>query len=144
MKQQTALICLCLLLAPGPWGIALNHETKECGGYWPGDEYGGYELPVGWEAYYPGDDGIIQTEIGNCTYGSPRSSGDAESCCQELGYAYVGPNIGEARTSPLLLYPLAVYLCRGLAVLCAIGVAVVLVGGGGFFLWKRRRKKQKV
>ena len=142
MKRQAALICLCLLLAPGPWGIALNHETEECGGYWSGDEYGSFELPEGWEAYYPDDHGIIQTEIGSCTFGAPRSSEGAESCCHELGYTYVGPNVGKARTSPLLLYSLAMYVCRGLAVLCAIALAAVLIIGGGFFLWKRRRQKQ--
>jgi hypothetical protein len=142
MKKQTALICLCLLLGPAPWGIALNYETEECGGYCAGDEYGGFELPVGWEAYYPDGDGMIQTEIGSCSFGTPRSSKGAESCCQELGYAYVGLNIGKARTSPLLLFSLAVYVCKTLGLLCAIGLAVSLVIWGGSFLWERRRKKQ--
>ncbi len=47
-----------------PWGIALNHETQECGGFWAGDEYGGSTLPPGWTAYYPDNQGIIETDIG--------------------------------------------------------------------------------
>ena len=144
MKKLTILACLWLLLAPGPWGIALNHETEECGGYWSGDEYGSYELPAGWEAYYPDNDGTIQTEIGSCNYSATQSSERAESCCQELGYTYVGPNIGTARTSPLMLYAIAVFLGKGLAVLCAAGLVIALVIGGGLFLRKRRRKKQQV
>ena len=89
MKKLTALVCLVFLLAPAPWGIALNHETKECGGYWAGDEYGSAELPLGWKAYYPDQQGMIQTEIGSCDFGTsqPPSDTSAERCCQELAPA---------------------------------------------------------
>jgi hypothetical protein len=143
MKKLIALLCLWLLLAPAPWGIALNHQTKECGGYWAGDEYSSAELPPGWKAYYPDNRGIIQTEIGSCSFGTTQSSRNAESCCQELGYTYVGPSVGVARVSPLMVFPIAVFVCTGLAVLLAIGftgLAVALAIGGGFFLWKRGRK----
>jgi len=53
MNNLIVIILLSILLAPAPWGIALNHETKECAGYWGGDEYKGYPLPAGWTAYYP-------------------------------------------------------------------------------------------
>ena len=145
MKKLIPLLCLSLSLAPAPWGIALNHETQECGGFWAGDEYGGSELPPGWTAYYPDNQGIIETEIGSCTFGS-GPSGDAESCCQELGYPYAGANIGDARVSPLMVLILGALACAGLAVLLVAGFIVLavvsLVGGGGLLLWKRGRREQ--
>jgi len=51
MRKLIALLCVGLALAPAPRGIALNHQTRECGAYWAGDEYGGASLPAGWEAY---------------------------------------------------------------------------------------------
>lgn len=144
MNKLILLLCLGLLLAPAPRGIALNHETKECGGFWAGDEYGGSKLPSGWKAYYPDNQGIIHTEIGSCSFGSAQSSSssNAESCCQELGYAYVGSNVGTMRTSPLTISLIAILVCSCLAVSCAIGLVGALVIGGGSFLWRRSRKKQ--
>jgi hypothetical protein len=145
MKNLIPLLCLSLLLAPAPWGIAINYETQECGGYWAGDEYGSSTLPPGWTAYYPDHQGLIETEIGSCTFGS-GPSGDAEGCCQELGYTYAGANIGNARMSPLMGLFLAGLACAGLAVLLVAGFIVLavvsLIGGGGFLFWKRGRRKR--
>jgi hypothetical protein len=145
MKRLVSLLCVLVLLAPAPWGIALNHETKECGGFWAGDEYGSSELEPGWTDYYPDDQGIIKTEVGSCTFGS-GPSGDAEGCCEELGYAYVGPSVGVSRPSPLMLLTVDGLLCAGVVVLLVIVVIVLglvsLVGGGGFLLWRKGRRKQ--
>jgi len=85
-----------------PWGIALNYETKECAGYWGGDEFTSYALPSGWKDYYPDyskyeETGklIIETEIGNCDF----SIGNEEDCCNQLGYAFVAQNIGKGKTT---------------------------------------------
>jgi hypothetical protein len=146
MKKLISLFCLSLVLAPAPWGIALNHGTQECGGYWAGDEYSRSELEPGWTDYYPDDQGMIETDIGSCTFGS-GPSGDAERCCEELGYTYAGPSVGIARLSPLMTLFLGGAACAGLAVLlaaCFIVLAVVsLIGGGGFLLWRRGRRKQQ-
>jgi hypothetical protein len=82
--------------APGPWGIALNVDTKECAGFWPGDEFVGYHLPEGWKSYFPKYDPDTQktslvTEIGECDF----KIREEEKCCQELGYKFVSDNIGK-------------------------------------------------
>jgi hypothetical protein len=141
MKTLLAVVCFSVLLAPAPWGIALNHETQECGGYWAGDEYGSSELPPGWVDFYPDFEGTIETDIGSCSFGR-GPSGDAESCCQELGYTYAGPSIGKASISPLMGFFLGSFACAGLAILLVIGLVIALVVGGGIFLWRRRRRTQ--
>ena len=84
--------------APAPWGLALNHETKECAGYWAGDEFSYYELPDGWEAYYPSlPNNSIEIETGQCNF----RYREYEGCCNQLGYTYVSENIGELRNLTL-------------------------------------------
>jgi hypothetical protein len=82
--------------APGPWGIALNTDSKECAGFWPGDEFVGYHLPEGWKSYFPKYDPDTQkttlvTDIGECEF----KMREEEKCCQELGYKFVSDNIGK-------------------------------------------------
>lgn len=148
MRKLAALVVVGLLLAPWPRGIALNHETKECGSYWRGDEYGTTELPADWQDYYPGNDGVVDTEIGSCTL----HEGGVEGCCQQLGYTYVG-SVGDFSWSPLMMIILAPFVIAGLVVLLVIGFVVfavvaliwvvcLLLIGGGIFLWKRSRRKQ--
>jgi len=100
MKQQKlwfgifpllSVSVIMFLLSPGPWGIALNHDTKQCTDYWTGDEYAYYRLPEGWVDYYP-EDGFIETKYGTCTY-----KGSAEACCQQLGYTYISEDIATRR-----------------------------------------------
>jgi len=86
----------CAKSAPGLWGIALNLETKECAGFWPGDEFVAYHLPDSWKSYFPKYDPETQktslvTEIGECDF----KIREEEKCCQQLGYAYVSDNIGK-------------------------------------------------
>ena len=133
-------LCGSLLLAPAPWGIALNHGTQECGGYWAGDEYGSSELPPGWQDYYPDFEGTIETDIGSCSFGR-GPSGNAEQCCQELGYSYAGPSIGKARMSPLMGLILGGFGCAGLLVLLVMVLVIALVVGVIVFLLRRRRRE---
>ncbi len=82
--------------APAPRGIALNHESRECAGFWPGDEFVIYTLPEHWKPYFPEYNpktGIttLVTDRGVCDY---KRTGDEEKCCKELGYKYVIDNIG--------------------------------------------------
>jgi hypothetical protein len=141
LRRALALVLLGLLLAPAPWGIALNHERKECAGFWGGDEYGSFDLPEGWVAYYPDSEGVIVTEIGSCRFTTSRTYQAAEPCCEELGYAFVDPNIGIGHTSPLMLYAIASSLCKGGGLACGVGLALVLVIGGWLLLRKRRRRR---
>jgi hypothetical protein len=147
-----AQLTLLLLLAPMPWGIALNHETKECGGFWSGDEYAGYRLPEGWVDYYPRQ-GVIETEVGSCSF--PGTSGfespnearakAAEACCQELGYTYVGAPIGKHRLSPLIWLGVGWFLAQ----VCAVcGIVILVAGLIGLIVWiavaliRRQRRSQ--
>jgi len=77
--------------APSIFGMALNHETKECGNFWEGDEFVHYELPEGWEDYYESSSGLTKTEVGDCNWSVLHSE---EDCCKKLGYKYVSGNIG--------------------------------------------------
>ena len=82
--------------APAPRGIALNQESRECAGFWPGDEFVVYTLPEHWQPYFPEYDPktgmtTLVTERGACDY---KRTGDEEKCCKELGYKYVSDNIG--------------------------------------------------
>lgn len=78
--------------APLPWGIAINNATRECAGFWGGDEFYGYNLPAGWEAYYPDyANDVVPTPFGNCTWEYDRE----QACCGQLGLPFVSDNIGE-------------------------------------------------
>jgi len=100
--KKVILLTLALFLisitlvkaAPAMWGLALNPETKECAGYWLGDEFKQYDLPIGWSSYYPNYEkgNIIETDFGNCTFVIENDMGD---CCKQLGYTYVSNNIGK-------------------------------------------------
>lgn len=92
------------LAAPAPWGLALNLETKECAGYWAGDEFVAYHLPAGWKAYYPVYDNTgqslwatVKTEVGECSFQIRKE----EACCLELGYKFVSNNIGKGQMEKL-------------------------------------------
>ncbi|MFA5994535.1 MAG: hypothetical protein WC823_06280 [Parcubacteria group bacterium] len=105
MKKRLFLVAILLFFfvpvcqaAPARWGLALNMETKECAGYWAGDEFVAYHLPAGWKAYYPtyaesGAWGKIITEAGECSFQIRKE----EACCMELGYTFVARNIGQGQ-----------------------------------------------
>lgn len=105
MYKKLSLIFIILLLstniaysAPAMWGLALNFETEECAGYWSGDEFVRYSLPLNWTAYYPYQNNIIQTEIGNCTF---TDATKMEECCNQLGYQFISDNVGKGKLTGL-------------------------------------------
>lgn len=88
--------------APLPHYLAINYATKQCGEYWPGDEYVNYDLPTGWTAYQYGysldDNWFVETPSRTCSV--PQSvarSSFAKVCCSQFGYTYVPGNIGNYR-----------------------------------------------
>ena len=58
--------------APAIDGIAINEQTKECAGYWAGDEFTEYQLPSGWKSYYPNYDEVKE---GKCIEGTGQCEG---------------------------------------------------------------------
>ncbi len=92
MTRLAATALLSTLLAPAPYGVAINYYTQECAGYWGGDEYVSYSVPPGWTVYYPDQNLLIHTRLG--TYSWNRSP---EQFCAQTGYRYVSENIGEDR-----------------------------------------------
>ncbi|MEK7181375.1 MAG: hypothetical protein AAB738_03550 [Patescibacteria group bacterium] len=79
--------------APAMRGVAVNETTRECGGYWQGDEYKQFSLPLGWVAYYPVEEsGSYFITIGNRKIEDSWKDADI---CEKLGYKYVGENIGK-------------------------------------------------
>ncbi len=85
----SVLVCA----APMQWGIAINEKTKECAGYWGGDEFVDYKLPYseGWVSYFPGAYDEAQTPYGACRI--PRTGFNElseelkflTSCCMRFG-----------------------------------------------------------
>jgi hypothetical protein len=135
---KLVVVCLLFFLAPAPWGIALNHQTQQCAGWWAGDEYFQHSLPPGWKAYYPDSNNIIQTEIGSCRWNRNDQRGRAEDCCRQLSYSYVSENIGSTRPGILTIGAGAGLVCVGFVVLVVVIGAVVLLffamrKGWGFF-----------
>lgn len=143
MKRLITLVCLSLLFAPEPWGIALNDATRECAGFWGGDERIFYELPEGWEAYYPNASGVIETGSGTCQWNTGAADNREEQCCRELGYTYVAENIGIRRQTSygnlLICSGIIGLLVAGLAIALPLGLLVV----GGYFLWRRGKKRRQ-
>jgi hypothetical protein len=139
--------------APAPWGLALNHETKECAGYWAGDEFVAYGLPEGWKAYYPAYDssssaeqwGKIKTEVGECNFQIQKE----EACCAELGYKYVSDNIGKGQMTnlrdpgslrkPSVKLPIFIFLAvTGFVLVIAVAILIFL-----FYIWRKKIKFKK-
>ena len=115
--------------APAMRGIAINEATKECGGYWGGDEYKQYSLPSGWTAYYPVEEsGSYFFTIGDKKIEDVGKTNIIN--CERIGYKYVGENVGDLPSAgarkDLILY---------------IGGGVILVGGV-FFAVKIFRKNK--
>jgi len=143
MKKLAIAVVLCLLFAPAPWGIALNYTTKQCAGYWAGDEWHRIALPAGWKAYYPDRNNIIQTEIGSCQWEVSNWDQRAENCCRQLGYTCVSSHIGKDSPTFFTVVIIIVLLAVALGVLAIVGgIVALLVGlitGGGYLLWKRKK-----
>lgn len=134
--------------APLPWGIALDHETRECAGFWAGDEFTHYELPYGWKAYYPDyksynettDLIAIETDIGTFNIiSSEFPYGDWYfKFCNETGYTYVSQNIGIRpnltgfRTKKPLVDNILFIVCIMVSLLVII-----------FMLYKIKKKKRE-
>jgi hypothetical protein len=123
MKTFIVLTFIWTLIGPLPPGIAINPQTKECGyfGYWE-DEYATYHFPSPWEKHY----GLsIQTETGSCQWDGSSSS--AESCCQQLGYTYIG-DAGEKYGLKLWTpYTLLLLLCNPLSLIVLVLTVIALL-----------------
>lgn len=75
------LIKITVYASPGPEGIAINSETKQCSDYWPGDEFVEYTLPEGWTAYYDDMFFSLTTAYGRCYV---KEGDDYSECCKQL------------------------------------------------------------
>jgi hypothetical protein len=127
MNKLMVFALLGLLLGPLPWAIALNHQTKQCAGYWGGDEWAHYDLPSGWNAYYLDSHNVVQTEVGSCQLSFSDLKLSIKNCCKELGYAFVSDNIGAQTGLPAPVNILSVivvyFLFPFLPILVVLGVA---------------------
>ena len=139
MKRLMVFVGLITLFAPMPWGLALNHTTMECAGFWGGDEYGSFNLPEDWDVYYPGTDNLVHTPGGSCTFYASEHYEAAESCCDELPYTYVGGNIGEPNPAPLLALLAGSIVLVILVVITVVFVIAALIIAIVIIVRKRRR-----
>jgi hypothetical protein len=128
------IIILCMffnIMAPMPPGIAINPETKECGDYFGGDEYGSYNLPDPWQIiYHP----TIETDGGTVEW-----NGTTEEYCKQIGYTYVPGNIGTIYgrevKSPIFFTLIIMVVAPILILLAVIGLIYSLVTK-----WMRKHK----
>jgi len=142
MNKIISIVFTVIFLVPAPYGIAINYQTKECAGYWSGDEFITYTLPNGWKAYYPDDNGLIQTEIGACQFWFvPDDFG--ENCCKQLGLAYISNSIGEERGQEIRHpenYPFPNKQVNYLSI-TAISVGVIVITVLVYGLYKEMKRK---
>jgi len=124
----TIVILESVFAAPLPWSIAIKSDTKECAGYWGGDEYVGYKVPSGWKVYYPSDDDVIMTEFGSCEFRKWAGDlpGAEEKCCKELGLTFVSINIGESHGIWQLFYPPTIFYTMCLVIPIFISLFLVI------------------
>lgn len=83
--------------APAMIVDVINHETKECGSYWAGDEWGGHDLPENWVVYSWESEEIIKTGNETCDL----TQYDMNVCCDKFGYTQVGDVRGDYNPSHL-------------------------------------------
>jgi hypothetical protein len=133
MKTVMILAYLIMFIAPAPWGIVLNSQTKECGEYWGGDEYFSYALSDRWKEYYPDNEGLVHTEVGSCNYYE-----GAENCCRQLGYTYIPGNIGEERGYKVPSLYAIILFCFQIWPLYLLLLAIIIV----IYFDKRKKKSQ--
>jgi hypothetical protein len=141
MKKILTLIIFAVVLAPAPWGIAINTQTQQCAAFWGGDEYVAYQLPEGWQDYYPDSDDIIHTPAGSCHWDRYNREQRAEKCCTELGYTYLNEDLGESRMGGLTFMMVA-GLCLVVLVLCVLGAGVLALLGLGVYFLRRWRSSR--
>ncbi len=91
------LISLSVFAAPALEFFVINEQNRQCGIYWPGDEFKQYELPLGWKIYEPESRVILETPFGTCdfifdVYAATEYEAQDEyykQCCNKLGFNYV-------------------------------------------------------
>ena len=121
-------------LAPLPPQVAINPETKECGNFWGGDEYGGYQLSPPWKIVNYGTP--VQIGAGVYQWDGGISSASVESFCKQIGYTYLSGNLGQLRGE----YRWTAYAYILLATRFApwlIALVIVLVAFIIFLRWQR-------
>jgi hypothetical protein len=75
--------------APGQESFVINATSKQCGTYWPGDEFSQNKLPSGWKIYEPEMGVVLDTPFGTCKgeYTNPEQY--YKDCAKKLGFKYV-------------------------------------------------------
>lgn len=116
--------------APAPYYLAINYATRQCGEYWPGDEYVNYELPTGWTSYeygYSRDNWFVETPSGTCSVPKPLTPLTfAKVCCTQLSYAYVAGNIGNPDAVTIVERILPIIVCTFVFLSLALLVTVIV------------------
>ena len=80
-------ICSATMAASGP---ALNEKTKQCGGFYGGDEKKLYDIPEGWKVDFENED--VRKKFEQCGWYSGERN--LKECCEQLNYNFIEGNIG--------------------------------------------------
>ncbi|KKT77449.1 MAG: hypothetical protein UW73_C0020G0021 [Microgenomates group bacterium GW2011_GWB1_44_8] len=78
-----------VLAAPAREFFVINEQAKQCGIYWPGDEFSQNKLPVGWKTYEPKKSLVLKTPYGTCNGEYINQEQYYQGCAQQIGYKYV-------------------------------------------------------
>ena len=132
--MKISLLILSVLwsfLAPMPPGIAVNPDTRECGEFFGGDEYGSYIMPSPWEITY-------NPPI-------PAASSNAEwdqsvrEYCEKNGFTYVPGNMGKiygTHKNSGLYYTM--WMAKVAPLICLLLLIIIV----GLIVWIVVRKKR--
>lgn len=78
-----------VLAAPAPEFFVINEQAKQCGIYWPGDEFSQNKLPVGWKIYETKKSLVLKTPYGTCNGEYINQEQYYQGCAQQIGFKYV-------------------------------------------------------
>jgi hypothetical protein len=87
-----SIFLMAFVLAPALPFFVLNHEQKQCAFVYGGDEYVYYGPPEPWQEAQPDEKGMIHTQFGSCNLNEVNFANqqNADACCKQLGYTFIG------------------------------------------------------
>jgi hypothetical protein len=147
------LISATSIFAPAFRLFALNHEEKQCAGFWGGDEYVTYELPPEWKTFefkISNNTFSVTTDVGTCQVPWGGQFESEKSCCSQLGYTYVSENIGtriltshnltEREEQAKVIQSIREEQITALVKKILAGIALLLITAAGLYWYPRRHR----
>ncbi|MFW9877083.1 MAG: hypothetical protein ACFFG0_28670 [Candidatus Thorarchaeota archaeon] len=128
----------------------MNDETRQCAGYWAGDEFTHYALPEGWKDYYFDNELREGLVVDDCLEVDSGGDYNYKNCCDKMNYEYVADNIGKDLATSYYDYDLEeeierevkesvwsriIYYILGFGLLLVVIIVILVV-----YITKKKRK----